>query len=202
MQLDYFHFDQLDKLIAMVVACGGEHVSVSGGAVRDSVLEKPIKDIDVFYQGELNEEAVKQMFGEKNTTGNSYVRPIGPLLRPDCNVYTHEGIVNPLWNAYFDQENAYDAEEDAAYDDDFEVSSYNGDSFSFDGKVIQLIKVEDVDKAIAEFPCILSRMLYSEGNLVIPKEAIKDACLGIVSFTDTCNENYKDRIMAKYDDYA
>lgn len=193
MTLDFFHFDELDKLVAIVKACGGEHVTVAGGAVRDSVLDKPIKDIDIFYQGELNEEAVKEFFGEKKE---------GPKMmsEPKVEYYLEDGItVHPLWQEYFDWE---DKQDEAYENGEFSVSSYDGDSFNLNGKVIQLIKVEDVDKHIAEFSCIISRMFYSEGMLVIPKEAIRDVCLGVLSFTEDCAESYKDRISEKYNDYA
>ena len=94
MQLDHFHFDTLDKIVAMVVACGGEHVTIAGGAVRDSVLEKDIKDIDVFFQGELNEEAVTQMFGAKKEKPVKWGRPVGPLLCPDFTVPVALAILN------------------------------------------------------------------------------------------------------------
>jgi hypothetical protein len=189
MQLDHFHFDELDKLIATVQACGGEHVTVAGGAVRDSVLEKPIKDIDVFYEGELNEEAVQSFFGKKKEGGEKPPEP----KRPGLNVSDAEF---DAWVAAFDEW------VDTYGETDFEVSSYGGSSFSFEGKTIQLVKVDDVDKTIAEFPCIISRMFYSEGMLVIPKEVIRDVCLGILSFTDDCNDSYKTRISTKYSDYA
>lgn len=35
---------------------------VAGGAIRDMLLNKPVKDIDVFYKGNLPDSVVKQLF--------------------------------------------------------------------------------------------------------------------------------------------
>jgi hypothetical protein len=35
---------------------------IAGGAIRDMLLEKPVKDIDIFYKGTLPDSVVKQLF--------------------------------------------------------------------------------------------------------------------------------------------
>lgn len=35
---------------------------VAGGAIRDMLLNKPVKDIDIFYKGKLPDSVVKQLF--------------------------------------------------------------------------------------------------------------------------------------------
>lgn len=35
---------------------------VAGGAIRDMLLDKPVKDIDIFYKGNLPDSVVKQLF--------------------------------------------------------------------------------------------------------------------------------------------
>ena len=35
---------------------------VAGGAIRDMLLDKPVKDIDIFYKGKLPDSVVKQLF--------------------------------------------------------------------------------------------------------------------------------------------
>ena len=37
-------------------------VVVAGGAIRDMLFNKPVSDIDVFYEGELEEDLLKQFF--------------------------------------------------------------------------------------------------------------------------------------------
>lgn len=192
MFLDIEHFNKLDSIIAAVSAAGGMYVTVAGGAVRDSVLEKPIVDIDVFYQGVLDKEKVKAHFGE----------PVEAKCNPpeprslDYNTWEEFEKAHEAWFAIFPKD-----EDGFPYDNTIEVSTYQGTTHEFNGMKIQLIAVEDIDKHIQSFPCYLSRMLYSEGMLVIPREAIQDASLKIVRFTDECSEKYKAKIEAKYEDY-
>lgn len=46
-------FQTYEKIMAAVLEAGATEVMVAGGAVRDALLGKPIKDIDVFYSGDL-----------------------------------------------------------------------------------------------------------------------------------------------------
>ena len=193
MHLDIEHFVKLDAIVATVVSAGGLYVTVAGGAVRDSVLEKPIADIDVFYQGELDKEVVKEHFGEP---AEAKYNPPEPSA-VDFNTWDLYVAAHDAWYAACE----FKDEDGIPYDNTFQVDNYKGDCFNFDGMKVQLICVEDVDKHIASFPCHLSRMLYSEGMLVIPKEAIQDASLKIVRFTEECSEKYKEKIEKKYENY-
>lgn len=193
MLLDIKHFNQLDSILAVVTAAGGVNATVAGGAVRDSVLEKPIADIDVFFEGELDKAVVEKAFGMPEPAKKNPPPPISLN-------YVH---VDDYIAAYTKWEEScpYKDEDGIPYEGTFSIDNYKGDLFSFDGLKVQLIGVADVDEHIHTFPCYLSRMLYSEGCLVIPKEAIQDASLGIVRFTEGCSEKYQKKIEEKYSDY-
>lgn len=55
MNVDYALIKNIQKLLSEVRASGADDCLVAGGAVRDMLLDKPIKDIDVFYTGELGD---------------------------------------------------------------------------------------------------------------------------------------------------
>lgn len=47
-------------------------VVVAGGAIRDMLFNKPVSDIDVFYEGELNESMLNQFFPNIVTSDSVY----------------------------------------------------------------------------------------------------------------------------------
>lgn len=191
MNLDIEHFNKLENILTVVLAAGGVNATVAGGAVRDSVLEKPITDIDVFYEGDLDLSIIEVAFGEKETPNTIPPEPmINWGLPEDSPELLTQIAAQDDWHEKYGH-----------YDKAFSVENYKGDSFAFDGMKIQLVKVLCVDTHIAQFPCYLSRMLFSEGHLVIPIEALQDASLKIVRFTEDCSETYKDKIETKYNDY-
>lgn len=191
MQFDIEHFKKLENILVVIIAAGGINPTVAGGAVRDSILEKPISDIDVFYQGDLDLEGLEKHLGKKEEKETFPECPkINWLLPPNSPELEAQILAQDTWHEKYNQ-----------YEESFSVNNYKGDAFNFNGMKLQLIKVADVDEHISSFPCYLSRMLFSEGNLVIPIEALQDASLKIVRFTDECNEKYKEKISMKYEDY-
>lgn len=48
-------FNKLATLCSLVEQAGGKNVWVAGGAVRDTLLDREVKDIDIFYEGELDD---------------------------------------------------------------------------------------------------------------------------------------------------
>ena len=54
MIFDKEHLSNLEDILHFVKQAGATEAIVAGGAVRDMLLGKPIKDIDVFYTGELS----------------------------------------------------------------------------------------------------------------------------------------------------
>ena len=72
-------FDYLDNLGAILIRVmwSGEPLnpikcSVAGGAIRDMLLQKPISDIDVFYEGTLVTEELKESFKLVQSTNHNY----------------------------------------------------------------------------------------------------------------------------------
>lgn len=47
-------------------------VVVAGGAIRDMLFNKPVDDIDVFYEGEINESMFKSYFPNATTSDTTY----------------------------------------------------------------------------------------------------------------------------------
>ncbi len=45
---------------------------VAGGAIRDMLLQKPVSDIDVFYEGTLVEKSLSNFFKQVKGTNQSY----------------------------------------------------------------------------------------------------------------------------------
>lgn len=78
--LDLVYLHNLTVLISRVRVCSkfsqmfGEFnkTVVAGGAIRDMLLNKPISDIDVFYEGELDDSKLQQYFTNIKPTGNTY----------------------------------------------------------------------------------------------------------------------------------
>ena len=78
LDLEYLH--NLNCLIARIRACSKSKIMfdglnktvVAGGAVRDMLFNKPVKDIDVFYEGEVDGKKLEQYFTNVKSTGNSY----------------------------------------------------------------------------------------------------------------------------------
>jgi hypothetical protein len=63
MKISHDFLRELKNLIDQIVAAGGKDVLVAGGAIRDMLLERPIKDIDILYSGDLSVEFMKQTTG-------------------------------------------------------------------------------------------------------------------------------------------
>lgn len=91
---DYQHLNLLQNICKKVKECGATSVHVAGGAVRDSLLNKPIKDIDVFYEGELEHYKVNKFFKHHMMefeeaivayeTNNEWQVKYGKLTLEDC----------------------------------------------------------------------------------------------------------------------
>lgn len=47
-------------------------IVVAGGAIRDMLFNKPVDDIDVFYEGEINESIFKSYFPNATTSDTTY----------------------------------------------------------------------------------------------------------------------------------
>lgn len=78
--LDLEYLSKLNSLIARVRVCSKpkqmfaefNKTVVAGGAVRDMLFNKPVSDIDVFYEGEVDDNKLEGNFTNIKPTGNSY----------------------------------------------------------------------------------------------------------------------------------
>ena len=79
--LDLEYLTNLNKLVSKVKICTKLQSSilspygkvvVAGGAIRDMLFNKPISDIDVFYEGGFNEQFLKQYFPNSITSESVY----------------------------------------------------------------------------------------------------------------------------------
>lgn len=70
MIVDYDLLRTYSEIVKHVITCGGVNPVVAGGAIRDMLLGRPIKDIDIFYSGTLDEEKLLTIF-TKDTPENS-----------------------------------------------------------------------------------------------------------------------------------
>ena len=67
MEIDASYLLNLDSLINKVKTCGGTMVCVAGGAIRDMLLQKEVADIDVFFEGTLDDAIVHKIWPEAIT---------------------------------------------------------------------------------------------------------------------------------------
>ncbi len=79
-ELDLEYINNLIALISKIRVCSKQKtfmapynkVVVAGGAVRDMLFNKPVDDIDVFYEGEINESMFKSYFPNATTPDTTY----------------------------------------------------------------------------------------------------------------------------------
>lgn len=71
MIIDYDLLRIFSKIQDHLLAAGAVETTVAGGAIRDMLLDKPIKDIDVFYVGNLEVDKLS-MFEEDYLLEASY----------------------------------------------------------------------------------------------------------------------------------
>jgi len=63
MNYDQVYLKKLHTILAWIQACGlNVPPIIAGGAIRDMLLDKEIADIDVFYNGDLDEKGLKTFF--------------------------------------------------------------------------------------------------------------------------------------------
>ena len=76
MNIDSEFLMNLEILLSKLWAAGANDAVVAGGAIRDMLFDKPIKDIDVFYTGEISLEKLKKTWGFSNIVYNEVDYPI------------------------------------------------------------------------------------------------------------------------------
>lgn len=173
MKLDHLFLKELDSVLEAVKECGATDCMVAGGAIRDMLLGKPIKDIDVFYYGVLDDAKTKKYFklADKHLEDQKVI------------------------NEYYKEEkSSWEIYADDVYMDTIEFP-------------IQLIHVKTekdygLPGHIHTFGCNLSKALFN-GHLCLSDGFLEDVWLKQLTFTDQLRTgNYKEKMMAKYPDYA
>jgi hypothetical protein len=62
MFLDAEYLSKLRYILSAIESAGGKECCVAGGAIRDMLFEKPIKDIDIFYKETLDNDVLNNDF--------------------------------------------------------------------------------------------------------------------------------------------
>ncbi len=75
-EIDFEYLDLLGSVLSKVSFSGVGSMFcktvIAGGAIRDMLLQKPINDIDVFYEGTLMEKSLSTYFKQVKGTNQSY----------------------------------------------------------------------------------------------------------------------------------
>lgn len=159
-----------------VAACGATAVMVAGGCVRDMLLDKPIKDIDLFYEGELNQDLIKQRFAIQPKKKN-----------PWLNTEAIAGLLDDL-APYPDNEN-------------WNIK-YNHVTFAGCDLPIQLIQVKDVSTHLDTFGANISKVAYfGDGTMYLSPGFIEDIMTQTLHIDPNCGEKYQDKIIAKFPEF-
>lgn len=163
---------------------------IAGGAIRDMLLEKPIKDIDIFYLGTLDDALMEATFEVKR--------------RLPAETRTFKLKPKPGGITLLDE---FEAEEVATHYGDTTFNVPYQEVYYKDVKLpIQFIKVKDepvYNFVMRDFGCNLSKVfLHPTGTLMLTQEFILDATLNILTFKSDCNHSYRNKIIAKYPEYS
>ena len=172
MNISFSILNTYHNILTNVKQAGADCAIVAGGAVRDMLLGKTISDIDVFYEA-----------SKKIDTWDTWL---------DWNVLAPHFKSNPLGN---------DSLEDDYNNPKWTVTHGNL-LYKPTGQAVQLIKVDNVYEHVNTFGCNLSKVIYSaENGLIMSEEFLDGVKFGVLEFTDA-KETYKNKIMAKYPEYA
>lgn len=153
---------------------GAKDICVAGGAIRDTLLGKPVKDIDVFYTGTIYLDDTSELakhYGMKWDTDEDEV---------DTVTYKDSNIEVTPTNLLF---------QDIPYP--VQLIGVKGES------------LEHIMDLIAGFPCGLSKVcLTQEGGLCVWPEFLQNEFFKIVSYTPETPAKYKAKIQKKYPEYT
>jgi hypothetical protein len=178
MNIDYKLLKQLSEKLVLVKECGAKDAAVLGGCIRDMLLNKPIRDIDLFYTGTLDAEKVEKIFGVKKKAE-----------------IPKKGWFD-LWKEHQLALKAGMLLDDMEKEYDYSV---------IDGGVVeeyplQLIGVEEL--SYSKFPCKLSKVGFTELAVVcMSNDFLKSVEYQMLFFTENAKESYKNKLIEKYPEY-
>ncbi len=171
---NYEFFNDCIHIMSALKQFGATELVVAGGAIRDSLLGKPIKDIDVFYLGDLNiddESPEAKELGIKWDTDDDEV---------DSFNYPGSNIEVTSVNLLFDN---------IPYP--VQLIKVKGTSLA------------DLGATVAGFPCGLSKaILWEDGSLSLGSDFLQSEYFKVVSYSPEAPAKYKDKMVAKFPEYA
>lgn len=173
---NYEFFNDCVYIMSALKKFGAKDIVVAGGAIRDTLLGKPVKDIDVFYTGaiELDDESdLAKHYGMKwkNSTEFDEI---------DSTMYEEEGITVTNTNLLF---------QDIPYP--VQLIEVNGNS------------IQDIVNHIVAFPCGLSKaILHEEGTLSLANDFLQNEFFKIVAYEPGTSPKYKNKLVQKYPEFA
>ena len=173
MNIDFGTLNTYHNILTNVQQAGADCAIVAGGAVRDMLLGKTISDIDVFYEASTYKNDLFKQCLDWNVLMYHFKN------NPSVDNSLQEDYDNPEWTV-----------------------THGNLLHKHSGFKVQLIKVDNVYEHVNTFGCNLSKVIYSaENGLIMSEEFLDGVKFGVLEFTDA-QETYKNKIMAKYPEYA
>ncbi len=76
-EIDFEYLGRLSSILSKVYFSSGKlgtfnKCVIAGGAIRDMLLQKPVNDIDVFYEGELSDKSLNNFFKTVKSSETNY----------------------------------------------------------------------------------------------------------------------------------
>lgn len=183
------HFDdelmaQYKRICELVGDCGATHAMIAGGAIRDMLLHKPIKDIDVFYEGILDLGMVEKVFKlPPKPTGIPFFDPFAKTI---VNVPQPQDEF-PL--EFYPENSDWKVTNSRVY---MEGCPYP----------IQLILVKDVSTHLRTFGASISKVaMFADGGMFLDEGFIRDVNTKTLHIDPNCAEKYQQKILAKFEEY-
>lgn len=173
---NYEFFNDCVYIMSALKKFGAQDIVVAGGCIRDTLLGKPVKDIDVFFTGtiELDDKSdLAKHYGIKWNTSKEFVNNIkyedSDLEVADTNLL-FEGIDYPVQL--------------------IAVKTNKGN-------------MVDIKATIDKFPCGLSKVaLDSNGNLSMWSDFLQNDFFKIVSYSPETPIKYKTKLQQKYPEFS
>ena len=171
---NYEFFNDCVYIMSALKKFGAKDICVAGGAIRDTLLGKPVKDIDVFFTGELDlddESELAKHYGLEWNTDDPIV---------DSTSYEDSPISVMKSTLSF---------KDIEYP--VQLIQIHGTS------------LEDIVAQVDAFPCGLSKaILQEDGTLSLASDFLQNEYFKIVSYKPDSPMKYKNKLQQKYPEYV
>jgi hypothetical protein len=174
MTVDHILLNQFDTIIDHILSCGAHDVMIAGGAVRDMLLKRPIKDIDVFYTGKLDDNKVNKIFKAAS-------KPPKPTDPDELEDYYEK---QESWEVY--------------------GTEWTLEGFDYPIQFVHVKKEPKggLTAHIHTFGCNISKVLYNN-HLSMSDKFLNDVWLEQLTFTEELQRGaYKKRMIDKFPTYS